>query len=79
MLNNSKQCLKNLTDVISLIFLIFLILIKNNLDTITLSKSLSALIPHLGKKMWGVPYISKKPRAKKEVQNKKREDHEILF
>ncbi len=44
------------------------------------TKSLEALTPHLGKKMWGLPYIQKPPAdKKKETQNKKRKSYEISF
>ena len=44
------------------------------------TKSLEDLTPHLGKKMWGLPYIQEWPIGKKkEIQNKKRKPYEISF
>ena len=44
------------------------------------TKSLGALIPHLGKKLWGVPYVPKDLKVKEEkTQKNKKESYEISF
>lgn len=44
------------------------------------TKSLGVLIPHLGKRLWGVPYIPKDLRVKEEkTQKNKKESYEISF
>ena len=44
------------------------------------TKNLKALIPHLGKTLWGFPYVPiKNGDKKKEVQKDKKESYEISF